>query len=153
MNKAVITIIYDNEEMFSSIQHILHCLDCEAFQVTTEVNREYTPEQHQEELSKVKTQCITKGHHEDINGMCPLCDEQPKDYCECELKIGGQPEEHAKYLICISCHKPIKPTKEIAGLPQHLNNKPKFPPIPTTNMNSFQAVWDWNRKLKEYFET
>lgn len=44
MKKAVITIIYDNKEMFNSVHYILHCLDCEAFQVTTEENGEYTPE-------------------------------------------------------------------------------------------------------------
>lgn len=100
MKKSVITIVYDNEEMFSSVQHILHCLDCEAFQVTTEENGVYEPLHHEMSEPKPVLEKGTKTNQEYL-----MKSVQPEYPCE-EL-------QHTK-------PDTITPPKKIEELPEHL---------------------------------
>lgn len=152
MKKAIITIIYENEEMFNSIQHILHCLDCEAFQVTTEENGEYTPEQHKEEPKKVIDWCkceVNTIHRTTLENMIETCRECHKAVTPVSKKIEELILLRTNDWDVDDC---IQNRDKINELINHLNNKPKLPPIPTNNMNSFQAVWEYLKKLKEATE-
>ncbi len=106
--------------------------------------RQVAPEQHQEEPKKDYCECKEPMNLPE-NNWCLRCTRPIKDWkepdvrCDCgtkPLKVGDK-----KFNICLHCGKKIKPEP-----------KPKLPPIPTTNMNSFESVWEYLKKLKEATE-